>query len=103
MIAGETPSSIILTHSELVAITGYKLPRKQLEELHRRGFIRARLGRVGVILERGHYDAVVSGAAHTEKKNLLKFERVGKLAPLAPYIEPELVCKHSTSKKPPRS
>lgn len=55
--------SIIVTPDELQALTGYKRPADQLRELHRRGFYRARLGKVTreVILERAHYDAVCAG------------------------------------------
>lgn len=56
------PSSIILSDAELVAITRYAMPSKQLAELHRQGFYRARMGRVGgVLLERAHYEAVCAG------------------------------------------
>jgi hypothetical protein len=55
---------ITLTSSEIERITGgYKQPGKQLAELHRLGFYRARRSKVtgGVILERAHYDAVAAG------------------------------------------
>lgn len=42
---------------------GYDQPRRQLDELHARGFWRARLSRFNeVILERAHYEAVCAGA-----------------------------------------
>lgn len=54
-------TSLVLTQEEITELTGYKVPALQLEVLHRRGFYRACIGRRGVVLERGHYDAVVSG------------------------------------------
>lgn len=54
-------SSIVLTPEEIEAITQYKTPTMQLDVLRRRGFYRAYIGRKGVVLERGHYDAVVAG------------------------------------------
>ncbi|WP_083440982.1 DUF4224 domain-containing protein [Aquincola tertiaricarbonis] len=53
---------ITLTEEELVALTGYKVAAKQLRELQRAGFTRARIGSTGrVILERDHYRAVCAG------------------------------------------
>lgn len=54
-------STITLTTEEIEALTQYKAPTAQLNELRRQGFYRARMGRRGVVLERGHYEAVVSG------------------------------------------
>lgn len=55
-------ASLILDQAELESITGYRQPSRQLAELHRQGFLRARRNRLGdVVLERGHYDAVVAG------------------------------------------
>lgn len=54
-------SDITLSHAELVKLTGYKNATMQLEQLRKDGFYRARMGRHGVVLERGHYDAVVAG------------------------------------------
>lgn len=55
-------SSITLTEQELIAITGYEQPCKQLRTLHNRGFYRAYIARKGgVILERSHYEAVTKG------------------------------------------
>lgn len=56
--------SDVLSHEELVRITGYTQHAKQLEELHRNGFYRARRSRITghVILERPHYEAVCQGA-----------------------------------------
>ena len=54
--------TIILTSDELAAVTSYRTPKRQLEELHRQGFYRARISATGnVILERAHYDAVCAG------------------------------------------
>ena len=55
--------TIILTTDELERVTGYKTPKRQVQELHRQGFYRARIAVTGnVILERAHYDAVCAGA-----------------------------------------
>lgn len=54
--------TIILNSEELAGVTGYRSSKRQLEELHRQGFYRARIGATGnVILERAHYDAVCAG------------------------------------------
>lgn len=55
---------INLTEDELVqASGGHTQPRRQLGELHRRGFWRAKLNmRQRVDLERAHYLAVCAGA-----------------------------------------
>lgn len=54
--------TIILTSEELADVTGYRTPKRQLEDLHRQGFYRARIAVTGnVILERAHYDAVCAG------------------------------------------
>ena len=54
---------LILSEAELQQVTGFRQPKRQLAELHRLGFWRARehptMG--GVILERSHYDAVCQG------------------------------------------
>jgi hypothetical protein len=57
-------ASLNLTEGELVqASGGHTQPRRQLTELHRRGFWRARLNMKGrVDLERTHYEAVCRGA-----------------------------------------
>ncbi len=53
-----------LTDAEVAALTEYEQPSKQLQELHRQGFYRARIGRHGrVVLERAHYEAVCRGQA----------------------------------------
>jgi hypothetical protein len=55
--------TIILTTDEVAAVTGYRTPKRQLAELHRQGFYRARIGATGnVIVERAHCDAVSAGA-----------------------------------------
>lgn len=54
---------ICLDPAEIELLTGgLTQPRRQLTELHERGFWRARLIRGRVILERAHYEAVCSGA-----------------------------------------
>jgi hypothetical protein len=54
---------LTLTADELRDLTGYAQPCRQIEELHRQGFHRARRSRIDgrVILERAHYDAVCAG------------------------------------------
>lgn len=53
---------LILSADEIRELTGYAQPAKQLAELRRQGFYRARRNVLGaVVLERGHYDAVVAG------------------------------------------
>lgn len=55
--------TIILTSDELALVTSYRTPKRQLDELQRQGFYRARIAATGnVILERAHYDAVCAGA-----------------------------------------
>lgn len=55
--------ALTLSADELQAITGYTMPAKQVEELRRQGFWRARRNVAGaVVLERRHYEAVCSGA-----------------------------------------
>lgn len=56
--------SVTLSPDEIQQLTGYRQPGKQLQELLRRGFYRARRSGVTgeVILERPHYDAVCAGA-----------------------------------------
>lgn len=55
-------ASITLSERELVDLTGYRQPSKQLAELLRMGFWRARRSVLGdVVLERAHYDAVCRG------------------------------------------
>lgn len=53
---------LVLTPDELIELTGYRQPARQLATLHRLGFHRARRGSAGqVILEREHFRAVSSG------------------------------------------
>ena len=52
-----------LTAAELREITGYAQPARQLAELRLQGYWRARLGRLGVVLERPHFEAVSQGIA----------------------------------------
>ncbi len=62
--------SLCLTVEELRTLTGdLKLPRCQVKRLHERGFVRARLERGRVVLERAHYEAVCRGEfAHAPEK-----------------------------------
>lgn len=60
--------SLLLTRSEIEALTCYKRPCDQLRELHRQGFMRARKALTGgVILERAHYDSVCRGLQPAER------------------------------------
>lgn len=55
-------TTVILDKTEVEAITGYERATKQLQVLHRRGFHRAYINRLGiVVLERTHYEAVTRG------------------------------------------
>jgi hypothetical protein len=56
--------SLTLTRDELTTLAGgLTQQRRQVEELRRQGFWRARLARDNhVILERAHYEAVCAGA-----------------------------------------
>lgn len=48
--------SIVLHDDEIEQITGYKWASRQLKELHRLGFWRARLSPIGrVLVERAHF------------------------------------------------
>ena len=70
--------TITLTPEELIALTGYEQPCKQLKTLKARGFYRAYIARKGgVILERAHYESVVRGqdAPTTTKAVNLAFMR----------------------------
>lgn len=70
-------SDLVLSAEELQQLTGYRVPSKQLTELQRQGFWRARRSRLSgaVILERSHYDAVTRG--DTKKPEpMLRSERM---------------------------
>lgn len=54
-------TSVVLKSEELVQLTGYRAPTKQLEVLLKRGFTRAFISRRRVVLERAHYEAVCCG------------------------------------------
>ena len=60
-----------LSHAEIAQITGYQQHAKQLEELLRMGFWRARRSRLSgsVILERAHYEAVCRGEQQPSKES----------------------------------
>lgn len=61
-------NDVILSADELFCLTGYRLASKQLAELRRQGFWRARRSPLGgVILERAHYEAVVTGRTVEQK------------------------------------
>ncbi|HYC00407.1 MAG TPA: hypothetical protein VEA35_06840 [Ramlibacter sp.] len=69
-------ADLLLSPDEIAAVCGgYVQPAKQLQELHRQGFFRARRSTVtgAVILERAHYEAVCAGA--TKPANDLKAAR----------------------------
>jgi hypothetical protein len=52
----------LIDAATIEAMTGYKQPGKQVDELRRQGFWRARRSLTGaVILERAHYEAVCRG------------------------------------------
>lgn len=60
---------LTLSREELREVTGgLTQPAAQLRDLHRQGFYRARRSHVTgqVVLERGHYDAVIAGRAANE-------------------------------------
>ena len=65
-----------LTDEELREITGYRQPAKQLAELHRLGYFRARrsptTGRI--IVERLHYEAVIAGRAAEQPRQRPKLQ-----------------------------
>jgi Domain of unknown function (DUF4224) len=55
-------TQLVLSSSEIRAITGYAMPCKQLAALHAAGYVRARRSHAGeIILERDHYHAVCCG------------------------------------------
>lgn len=54
-------ADITLSAAEIEALTGYEVATKQLNVLRERGFVRAFIGRNGVVLERSHYEAVTRG------------------------------------------
>ncbi|MEG0002630.1 MAG: DUF4224 domain-containing protein [Comamonas sp.] len=59
--------TILMTDQELIDLTSYQWPSKQLAALKKQGFFRARINeRTGrVLLEREHYTAVCSGPLPT--------------------------------------
>ena len=70
--------SIVLTQDEIIAITGYRQPARQLADLHSRGFHRATLGRDGIVLERAHYEAVCCGAVERARPKVQLVARRGR-------------------------
>ena len=71
---------ILLSHAELVALTGYQRAGDQVRELKEQGFTRARRCKTtgAAILERAHYLAVCAGqqAAHRPKVRPPQLRRV---------------------------
>lgn len=66
----QTPAQrldLTLSNEEIRQLTGFIQATRQLEELHRLGFWRARRGRVGIILEREHYRAVCAGPSRPDR------------------------------------
>ena len=70
---------LILSPDEVQALTGYKTAPRQLAELHRQGYWRARRAPITgrVIVERAHYDAVCAG----QDKPAPKLRAVPQLRP----------------------
>lgn len=69
MTAVQTPA-LLLTADEIRTLTGeLQLPRCQVRVLRERGFIRARLERGKVVLERAHYEAVCRGEFAADGKS----------------------------------
>ena len=65
------PETAVLSTEELQQITGYAAPLRQLDVLHKRGFVRAYRARDGrIILERPHYLAVCRGEFAAEQTAL---------------------------------
>lgn len=73
-----TTSSTILSREELRQVTGYQQANKQLVELLRQGFYRARRSPVDgyVILERAHYDAICSGGGRPANDPVMRLPKV---------------------------
>jgi hypothetical protein len=54
---------------EIETLTGYRVATKQLQVLHRRGFLRAYINRAGtVVVERTHCEAITLGEVHNAAK-----------------------------------
>lgn len=70
--------SVTLSAEELRELTGYRAPSKQLQELHRQGFWRARRAPITgrVIVERSHYQAVTQGADTKKPEPMLRSQRM---------------------------
>lgn len=59
---------LLLSHAELVALTGCKLPSAQLAALKTQGFHRAQCNPADqVVLERAHYEAVCRGESQATR------------------------------------
>lgn len=65
-------NTLTLTPDEILEITGFSMPCKQLEALRQQGFTRAHRARdTGrVILERAHYIAVCAGQFQSTRSAL---------------------------------
>lgn len=75
------PQDLNLSPMEVKAAAGdYSQPKRQLQELHARGFARAYISKVTgrVVLERAHYEAVVRGQFAPAP------EKPGTRTPIAP-------------------
>lgn len=72
--------ALLLSDTELVALTGYRRAAEQLVWLHAHGFHRAERNRLGkVTLTRAHYDAVeraTQPAQQEPRRPMLKSQRV---------------------------
>lgn len=77
-------SELVLSEADVEALTGYSNATKQLQVLHRRGYHRAFINRLGcVVLERAHYEAVARGEAQTTTAPKTKTANLAFLRPAA--------------------
>lgn len=77
-------SELVLSQADVEALTGYENATKQLQVLHRRGYHRAFINRLGrVVLERAHYEAVARGEAQTPATTKTKTANLSFLRPAA--------------------
>ena len=65
---------ITLDKGELIKLTGFTQPRRQVDELRARGFWRARLVHGETVLERAHFEAVCGGAVAPETQQADNFK-----------------------------
>lgn len=74
MLTAIQAADILVSPEQIATMTGYKQPSRQVAELRRQGFVRARLNREGVaVLERAHYDAVCRGDSKGSDAPQLRF------------------------------